>query len=342
MNQISGRAYLLIAVVIFATASSVTQKLTDLGASHPIDGRNPISFCNVLFVGNLCAFLVLLAIYRQQLNKIAFRQLSSQNWLGLVGVSILSGALAPALTFLALEQTSVNNVILIGRIESIITLALSVLFLKQRVNNWVIVGSVVSFFGVALTIFLQPPSENVMQMAGFQVGVGELMIVAAALASAVANLISQVALEQVSLGLFNLVKIVISTIVFLVVALQLFGSHHFIDAFSPLLWKWMLLYGAVIVVGGQLCWYAGLKRTNAGEIAIASSFYPIAGVIAAYLIVGEAPTIAQYIGGLVILMGITLSGVGVAQQTKKVTTISQVMSAQQEIARETKIGFRGI
>ena len=47
--QISGRAYLLAAIAIFGAANAVTRKITEIGAANLIDGRNPISFCNVLF-----------------------------------------------------------------------------------------------------------------------------------------------------------------------------------------------------------------------------------------------------------------------------------------------------
>ena len=54
-SRISGQAYLWLAIIIFGASSAVTRKLTEIGAQHFIDGRNPISLCNVLFVGNLCA-----------------------------------------------------------------------------------------------------------------------------------------------------------------------------------------------------------------------------------------------------------------------------------------------
>lgn len=112
LGRISGRAYLLLAVLIFAAANSITRKLIELGAQHLIAGRNPISFCNVLFVGNLCALLTLLVIYARQLTAQQLQQLSRRDWLFLVAIAILSGTLAPALTFGAIEVTSVNNVVL--------------------------------------------------------------------------------------------------------------------------------------------------------------------------------------------------------------------------------------
>src|SRR4028119_1050934 len=84
-SRIPGRACLLSAIIIFAAANSVTRKLTEIGVQNLIDGRNPISFCNVLFVGNLCALSALILIYRQQWTVQSLKQLRWTDWLGLVG-----------------------------------------------------------------------------------------------------------------------------------------------------------------------------------------------------------------------------------------------------------------
>ncbi|WP_008311437.1 DMT family transporter [Leptolyngbya sp. PCC 6406] len=342
LQQIPVRAYLLTSVIIFAAANSVTRKLTDLGAQNLIDGRNPISFCNVLFVGNLCALMALLVVYRSQLQGRVFQHLSLRDWWGLLGVALLSGALAPALFFAALDQTAVNNVILVGRIEPPLMLALSVGLLRARVNSWVVAGAVVSFVGVVLTVVLQTPQGDMVTMSGFQIGTGELMTAGGAVAAALGGILSQVALQNVPLGFFNVVRTTLGTVIFFVVALQLYGSEHFMDVASPLLWQWMLLYGAVIVVGGQLCWFAGLRRSTASEVSLANSFSPLAGVFAAFLILGEAPTGAQYLGGFVILIGIALNQIGIMQQSDDRVQPKTITTVSEEVEMSSELGFKGI
>jgi len=53
------------------------------------------------------------------------------------------------------------------------------------------------------------------------------------------------------------------------------------------------------------------RRSTASEISLATAFNALAGVLAAYLILAEVPTLAQYIGGAVILCGIVLNQIGV-------------------------------
>ena len=119
-------------ILIFAASSSVVQLLAELGAMHPVEGRNAISFCNLLFVGNLCACVTLVAIFRKSWTRENLAALSAVDWLSLVVLAILSGAFAPALVYLALEKTTVTNVLLMGHIEPPLMLLLSVVLFKEK------------------------------------------------------------------------------------------------------------------------------------------------------------------------------------------------------------------
>ena len=322
-KKISGRVYLLIAILIFAASNSVTRKLTEIGAENLIDGRNPISFCNVLFVGNLCALLALIAIYGREWNPSSLSRLSVTDWISLIAIAVLSGALAPTMFFFALERTAVNNVVLIGRIEPPITLALSVLILKAKVNSQIVVGAVLAFIGVILTILLQPADNTMMTMGGFDIGQGELMTAVGAIALSVSSIISKLKLNSIPLGIFTIFRTAVGTMIFFSLTAKLYGIDHFMDVFAPIVWQWMLFYGVVIVVGGQLAWFKGLKTTEAADVSLASSISPIAGVVFAFLILGEIPTIAHYIGGSVIIIGIVFSQLGVTKQSNSVAEMDK-------------------
>jgi len=113
LPEIPGQIYLWIAILVFGASSAVTRKLTQIGAQHFVDGRNPISLCNVLFVGNLCALIVLLFVYGKQWNQENLQKLSKKDWFALTMIAILSGAVVPSLIFQALAITRVNNIILV-------------------------------------------------------------------------------------------------------------------------------------------------------------------------------------------------------------------------------------
>jgi drug/metabolite transporter (DMT)-like permease len=339
--QIPGQIYLWLAILIFGASSAVTRKITDIGYHHLIDGRNPISLCNVLFVGNLCALIVLIIIYRKKLNQITFKELSRQESISLILVAILSGAIAPGLIFQALALTQVNNVVLIGRLEPPLTLALSVLFLSERLNLWEIIGAVTAFIGVTLTIFLQAPHSNMMSIGSFSIGIAEVFAAIGAIALAVSTIIAKRYLSRIPIGIYSIVRTGLGTVIFFVLALIIYGKGHFQNVFSPFLWKWMLLYGVAIVVIGQSFWTKGLRATNVSTVSLVSSFTPIISIFTAYFLLGEAPTKAQYIGGSVILVGIFMGHIGTRRQVIRQNMDKKLLvSTKQEI--EAKIGFKGI
>lgn len=336
--QPSGRAYLLLAIAIFGAANAVTRKLTQLGELNPIDGRNPISFCNVLFVGNLCALILLAILYSREWRKPALKQIKWQDWLSMTVVAVLGAAIVPTLVFTALEISPVNNVILISQIDTPLVLALSVWLLGDRVNKWVVAGAVTSFIGVTLTVLIQPPGAEMVSMgAGVAVGRGALFTLIAAVIKAVANLVSKISLREIPLGIFNVFRMFVGTVFFFGATVILYGPEHFMDAGSRFLWQWMLIYAAIIVVAGQTLWFNGLKQSSASEVSFATAFNPIIGILSAFLLLGEVPTFGQYIGGIVILGGIALNQIGVQQLNQKRSTPKPDIKEMSESG-----GFKGI
>jgi drug/metabolite transporter (DMT)-like permease len=341
-RKIPGQAFLWAAVAIFGASSAITRRITEIGAQHFMGGSNPISLCNVLFVGNLCALLVLVTIHWRQLNQSTLGRLSRKEWIGLILVAFLSGALAPGLIFQALSQTSVNDVVLVGRLEPPLTLALSVWMLRERVNVWEVMGAIAAFIGVTLTIVLQPSTAAMMTMGHFGIGVGELLAAVGAVALSVSAIVSKKRLTRVSVGLYSVIRTALGTVIFFCLALILYGQDHFMGVLSPFLWQWMLLYGAVIVVVGQSFWITGLRSSTLSIATLIASFTPIAAILASYFILGESPTQAQYIGGSVILFGILLGQVGIQRKSLIQRRLSDTISTPVQQAVETQMGFKGI
>ena len=339
----SGQLYLWLAVVILGASGAVTRKITEIGAQNFAEGQNPISWCNVLFVGNLCALLVLVVLHRRQWNRSELRRLSRWDWTNLVFVTLLSGAIAPALVFQALALTQVNNVILIGRLGAPLTLVLSIWLLQERVSRWELIGAAVALVGVMMTILLQSPAPTLplMQVGTAKIGIGELLSALGAIAAAVSTIVVKKHLSHVPLGIYSVFRNAVGTVVFFCVVLILYGSQHFMGVFSPFLWQWMVVYGVVIVVLGQSFWLRGLRASTVVTSSAVSSFMPIVGILAAYWILNETPTQAQYIGGGIVLVGLLLSQIGIYQNSHKRLNPRSSLQVEQ-IKLDTGMGFKGV
>jgi drug/metabolite transporter (DMT)-like permease len=331
LNRVPPIVYLWIAIAIFAASNSVTREIVQLGQNHLINGKNPISLCNVLFVGNICAFGVMALIFHRDWRLERLKAVKREQWIALTSIAVLASALAPAMIFTALDKTSVTSVVLIGRLEPPLTLALGIGLLKTPVNLWTIAGSIVSFLGVAVTVFLSQPSDSVKMMGGhFQQG--ELLVAGAAFLLSIAAIIGQKYLRGVPFGIFQGYRTLVGTVIFFFLALYLYGADHFAEAFSPFLWQWMIVYALAIVIAGQLCWFKGLSGSTAAEITLANSCNPILAIVFAYFLLGEVPASSQYTGGSIILLGIIFSAIGNRQKTR----------TPMELMMGLTTGFKGV
>ena len=331
-------AYLWLAVVIFATSNSIVKILIDLGSQNAIDGRNPITFCNLLCAGNMCAVLALLVIYWKQWRLKVLRTLSLSDWASLILLALLTNTLAPWLFFYALDATTVTNVVLVSQIEPPLVLVFSLLILGEGFGLWAGFGALLCVVGVALSVLLQPNEGS------FMIGKGELFVALAAAINAFSTIIAKQRLSRIPMGIFTVFRNMVGTLVFFGIANYYYGPVHFADLASPYLWKWMLLYGGIIIVGGQTLWFTGLKSARSLDVSLASSSTPIAGVLAAFLILGERPLTGQYIGGAVLICGI-LIGLFASRSRSKATKqipIKKVDETPSEVKVERGIGFKGI
>ncbi len=335
LKQVPSLFYLALAVIIFSSANSVTRRIIELGQAYTIDGRNPISLCNVLFVGNLCALGLMILIFYPDWQIHKLQKISRKNWSSLTITAIFSGAITPALIFLALGKTNVTNVVLIGRLEPIFTLIIGIFVLKIKVSSLNIVATLISFLGVGVTAFLGVFEASRM-IIPFHFGLGETLVAIAAFLSSVTIILSKQQLQSIPVGIFTIYRNLLGTLVFFVIAVILYGFHHFIDIFAPILWQWMFIYAAIIVVLGQLAWLAGLKNASLVQLNLASLVTPILAIIVAYLILNETPTAAQYLGGSLLLLGAILSFIANLKAAKKAQSLTPC-----EVV-ETNMGFRGI
>jgi drug/metabolite transporter (DMT)-like permease len=100
--------FLFLASIVLSSATPLIAKLIALGNAHQVHGRNPISFCNVLFAGNMVAFLVLIFIYSKDLSSVQLFKIGWKNWLLCLIAALLSGFLSPSLFFFGIEFTNLS------------------------------------------------------------------------------------------------------------------------------------------------------------------------------------------------------------------------------------------
>ena len=302
--KVPPKAWIWISILIAAASNSVVVKIQQLGACHPTShGVNPISYCNLLFAGSIVAFTTLLILRPKQIRSVELKEFSLWEWIFTIIAASLAGGVAPILLFEALSEANVTGVVLVQTIEIPLVLLLAWILYGERSGWMAILGGMIAFGGVFLTAWYG--NENKLAF-----GHGEVMAILGTVAAVLATQLSRRVMKRMSPMLFGIIRNFLGIFLFAAIVLWYFGPGHFTDIFSPYLWAWTLVYGSLIVVAGQLSWFRGISFVSAAEIALAAAFTPVAGVAFAWLLLGEFPSTGQWIGGVVIMIGVILNLLG--------------------------------
>jgi len=289
---------LFLAIILAALATPIVKWLIIHGGKVGISNPNAISFCNILFVGNLCSALVVLITvgWADIWNYIS--QLNARTGLLLLGNLLIGTVLAPLLLYIALESTMVTNLLLLTRIEAVAYSILGVLLFKDPISKMVWAGLVVITVGVVILALVQ---------GGGKLTIGDGLGILAGILYAVGSAIGRTILKDTRIAGFIFTRNLLGGIIFFWLAIILYGAHHFAEAFSADLWVVMTVYAALVVVLGQLTWFRAVSTLSAGMISAWSTLTPVLGILFAYLLLHEVPDMSQWIGAVIILTGLSIS-----------------------------------
>ena len=309
LNAIDPRFLVVISRAIMALSAPVVAFLILEGPSLAGGVVEPVSFCNILFIGNLCAAMVVSAHFGfkpivRDLTKLETR---TKALLVLMGAS---AAALSALIFMALETTSVANSVLLGRVGPVLYAFAGVVLLNAPIKRAEWYGFGFIALGVVATVF---------SSSGFKLVRGDVLILVSSIFYALTLYLSKAIGKACSLRAMVFARNVISAFVFFCVAIYLFGVGHFEDALSGQLWIVMLIYALVIVVSSQFTWYAAVQRLEPSTVAKWTVLTPVMGIVFAYFINDQLPTMAQVIGLALVSVGIWITSFCGAQERRPKT-----------------------
>jgi drug/metabolite transporter (DMT)-like permease len=336
-KAVMGAALVWLAVIVYASANSIVSLLADIGREHPIMGRNAITLCNLLFLGSLLSLIPMGFMFHKDWTRENLRKLTRKDW-GILSLSaLLSSAITPALFFIALDYTTVTNVVLIGRIEPPLFLLTAYFILGEKLDPWAFGAGLIALGGALVMLVLN--SEGM----SFEFGRGEIATVFATLSFIASTIVSRVGLTGIPLGIFSIYRTVVGTIIYYFLAMYLYGALHFQDIFASIVWKWVWVYAVIVIIIGQFSWTLGLKYARSGDISLATSFSPVAALVIAMVMLGEDPGPGLVPGGAIILLGIAIGQFGRLRRQKAERRAAQAkeMDVDDALELEGRVNFKG-
>jgi len=283
-----------------ALATPIIALLISTAAGLGAEVQSAISFCNVLFIGNLCASLLVASLFGPRRIAHELRELSALHWLEVLVFAGLA-ALLSTLIFLALRTTSVTNAVLLARLGPVLYALAAALLIGPAIrrNEWLGFG----FIGVGLLCLVFVGS-------GFEVRQGDILILCSAVVYTLVTLLSRHLLGQTDLPALVFARNFFSTLIFCAIALVLFGPHHFMDAFYGPLWVLMAVYALVVIVASQFLWYRSIGVLAPASVARWTVMTPALAMSYAFFLNGEHPSASQLVALALVSAGLLVSALG--------------------------------
>lgn len=330
-NVFFGAVLAWVAVLIYASSNSIVTLLTQIGEIHQVMGRNAITFCNLLALGSLISLVPMIFFFHKDWTRDNLRKLTRKDWTLLTVSAVLSSAVTPGLFFYALEHTTVTNVVLIGRIDPPLFILAAAFILKERFDGWAFTGGVIALVGAAVIIGFKDDG------ASLSFGVGEGAAFIATLTFITSTIVTRVGLKEVPLGIFSIYRTILGTAIYMSIAIYLYGPDHFQDLFAPVVLKWIWVYAIIVIIIGQFAWNLGLKHARSGDVALATSFSPLAAITIAMVLLDENPGPGLIPGGVIILGGIAVAQFGRIRKER-----AEKQALEEALRLEGSANFKGV
>ncbi|PWB33062.1 EamA family transporter [Pseudomonas sp. SDI] len=278
-------AFPLLAILIWA-GNTVVNKLA-VGAIFPAE----IGFWRWLLAGLLFTPFMLRPVLRNWPN--IRPHLGKIFILGVLGMAVYQ-----SLAYFAAAITTATNMGIILSLMPLMSLALAIISLGQRLTAGALVGAVVSFAGVLLVV----SGGSFATVLEHGLNLGDAMMLIATLAYAVYSTL----LKKWQLRLPPLQLLYLQVLVAIVVLLPLYlmSPHSGLGLGNISL----VLYACVLAsMIAPLAWMRAVSRLGPSRTTLFFNLLPIVTALIASVVLGEQLALYHLVGGLLTLAGVVLA-----------------------------------
>jgi len=236
---------------------------------------------------------------------------NGKTWLLLILAGVFLGShFATWIT--SLEYTTVASSVVFVTTAPLWVALLSPVFLKEKLTRWIAVGLIISLLGsfiVGLSnnckISIQGVScSDINNMWSGRYFFGNLLALAGAFLSGGYIMVGRKVRNSLSLPIYTAVVYGVASIV-LILLVVITGAK--VTGFSPKSYLWIIALALIPQVIGHTSFNWALKYLSAAYVSIALLGEPVGTVILAALLLHEMPTTLEILGGILILIGISVA-----------------------------------
>jgi drug/metabolite transporter (DMT)-like permease len=282
--------------LMFALAGTVTfafrPVLIKLGYS-----AHPVSATTLLFLRMTLSLPFFLAMAWWMRNG---EPIARRDWLGIVGLGFLGYCLASLLDFLGLQYVSAGVGRLIMFLYPTLVIVLSALFLAKPPTRRELAALAITYTGIALVLSHQISFDPEHRLFVF----GALLVFASAMCYAVYLVTGSQLVKRVGSARFTAYTMIVSTLP-AVVQFAILESPAALELPARVWWIAVVLATVCTVLPVFLVAEA-LKRIGANHFALIGALGPVTTVLADFFLLEGALSVAQILGGALVISGVLL------------------------------------
>ena len=221
-------------------------------------------------------------------------------------ISFVGCTIQYSLTFSGLNIIDASSAVLLVQSEVPFGILIAYFFLKEKPSKKNILGLLIAFIGVVVL-------SGTPNLQGKTLGI--ILVLSGAFTWSAGQVIAKPVSEKLN-GIILTAWIGILAGPQLIVASQLIEGDVFnnIKSADYKAWLIVLYLGLLMNALGYSIWYYVLGRYSVNKILPVMLLLPITGVIAAMILLGERPELKVFIGGLIILIGVSMILLGKTQK----------------------------
>ncbi|HLD21718.1 MAG TPA: DMT family transporter [Patescibacteria group bacterium] len=253
----------------------------------------------VVFWEHLLGLIVLLPLCVISIR--AFKKLTKKQWISIIVVSLLSGALGTMFYTKALAQVQFmpfSVVVLLQQLQPLFAISAAGLLLKEPITKKFLLLAIVALIAAYLVSF---PDMRVNFATGKGTAFAALLAIGAAASWGASTALSKYTLKKTSFLHVTAARFAFTPLfAFLIILLT--SDMPALGAVTVFQWKYLLAITFSTGLMALAMYYFGLQRIPASRSTILELTWPISAILVGYFFLHESLTVTQWIGSIVLIM----------------------------------------
>jgi drug/metabolite transporter (DMT)-like permease len=236
--------------------------------------------------------LIVAFIYILLRRKPKELKLSKKDFSSIIYIALVATLFADFMYVYSLSQVPVVNAVIIGHLQPIFIVIFGFFILKSDKLTYF------DYLGIMLLILsgIFVTTRNIDNLMSFRIGtIGDLFVLSAAIAWATTAIVTRKYLRHLNTGVLTFYRFSIASIV---LSIFLIANNRFFIANI-----YQVSVGIIIGIG-TILYYESLRRIKAAQTSALELSTPVFATVLAYFLLSETPTIMQFIGVILLLLGL--------------------------------------